>query len=96
MKNKNSGLACKLIQTQLTNKHFKILKKSFLCEKLINIELISYLFPDFRSCTTDNSTIVVKGKNSLICENKAIYTLYIQNLEFFGVNLNLFLASSKY
>ena len=50
-------------------------------------------FPNFRSCTTDNSTIVIfnsattvkgkmelhsiKRKNSLIWENKAIYTFKI-------------------
>ena len=68
----------------------------------MNIDLISNLFPNFRSCTPDNSYIArsyfqLLRKNSLICENKAIYILYIQtfnfsNFDFFGRKFEAFLG----
>ena len=65
--------------------------------------MISHFFPNIRSCTTDNYCInlftattvkgklelnLIKRKNSLICENKAIYILYIQNYNFLNLDFS--------
>ena len=76
---------------------------------MINIDLISHLFPNFQSCTTDNSPIVrsnfqllqSKGnvKIAQFVKTSDLYIIHLNfnlSFDFFVESLKLFLYSSKY